>query len=180
LANSNDRLICVDVFDRPVGSMLKMAAHQKGVLHRAFSVFLVSPDRRRMIIQQRAATKYHSGGLWANTCCSHPREGEETMAAARRRLVEETGIDCSLQEIFSFVYRHVFPDGLCEYEYDHVFIGFYEGCEQDWRPDPREIQAMAWIELDRLAEELRLQPEKFSPWFITAAPAVLAYLSSVS
>jgi isopentenyl-diphosphate delta-isomerase len=177
LGNSDDQIICVDIFDQPVGTMNKIEAHQKGVLHRAFSVFLLDPGGSRMLIQQRAGNKYHSGGLWANTCCSHPRAGENTALAARRRLKEETGIDCHIEEVFSFVYREVYPDGLSEYEYDHVFLGLYEGAEADWQPDPEEIQAMQWIDIKELAQQLCSQPERFSAWFIIAAPKVIEFIN---
>jgi isopentenyl-diphosphate delta-isomerase len=176
LVKSKEQLICVDIFDREIGQCTKLAAHQKGILHRAFSVFLIDPKGQRMLLQQRAGNKYHSGGLWANTCCSHPRPGEETQQAAQRRLLEETGIECSIQELFSFIYRQTYADGLSEYECDHVFLGFYDGDQQDWRPDAAEIQAMAWFDLEQLAEALRETPEQFAAWFIIAAPQVLQHL----
>ena len=138
-----DHLICVDIFDRPVGVATKEEAHRKGMLHRAFSVFIVDSREGRMLLQKRALGKYHSGGLWANACCSHPRQGEETTAAAHRRLVEEVGIDCTLTPLYSFVYREVFPDGLVEYEYDHVFLGWGSIHELILDPDPEEIEQMS-------------------------------------
>lgn len=177
--NTQDALICVDLFDRPIGSCSKQEAHEKGLLHRAFSVFLADRIGRRMLIHQRAAHKYHSGGLWTNTCCSHPREGEDTKAAARRRLLEETGIDCPVEELFSFVYRQVYENGITEYEVDHVFLGFYDGEEKEWKADPEEIRAMAWISWDELALSLQQEPDRYTAWFLIAAPKVLQHLQDL-
>ena len=124
--NSKDKLILVDILDRPVGTLDKLAVHQKGLLHRAFSVFLLDVPRRRMLLQKRAPGKYHSSGLWANTCCSHPRPEEDTLEAARRRLYEETGLRSELTELFTFIYRAEFDNGLSEYELDHVLVGNYD------------------------------------------------------
>ena len=118
-------MILVNERDEPLGSMEKMEAHRKGALHRAFSVFIFN-SRGEMLLQQRALKKYHSGGLWTNACCSHPRPGETNEAAALRRLREEMGFDTSLQQIFSFTYRASFNNGLTEHEYDHVFAGIYD------------------------------------------------------
>lgn len=168
--NRSDELICVDIFDREIGTADKMACHVKPVLHRAFSVFIVDGDR--MLIQRRAMGKYHSGGLWANACCSHPRAGESLSDAVERRLFEETGIRCETEELFSFVYCASLGR-VYEYELDHVFLGEYGG---NVTPDHDEIMDTWWIELDELATLLVSQPEMFSVWFITAAPKVLAYL----
>ena len=117
-----EQVILVDQQDREIGVAEKLEAHRKGKLHRAFSVFLFNA-KDEMLLQQRAAEKYHSGGLWTNTCCSHPRPGEPTEAAARRRLREEMGISCNLNKAFDFIYRAEFDNGLIEHELDHVFIG---------------------------------------------------------
>lgn len=168
--NESDELILVDAFDRPIGSGPKLPVHRKGLLHRAFSVFIVDEVDRTMLIQRRNLAKYHSGGLWANACCSHPRVGEDTLDAARRRLAEEAGISCELEELHSFVYRAVFDDGISEYEYDHVFLGTYRG---PVRPDPEEIAELAWVPFDKLAASLVREPERYASWFLIAAPAVL-------
>lgn len=170
---SEAQVVLVDVFDQPLGQAEKLAAHEAGLLHRAFSVFL--HDGERLLLQQRAEGKYHSAGLWANTCCSHPWPGEAVLAAAERRLAEEAGIllPGPLLPAFSFVYRHVFPDGLIEYELDHVLLGHYAG---PCRPDPGEIQAMAYIPGQEVAAQLLEQPERFAPWFLMAAPRVLSLL----
>jgi isopentenyl-diphosphate delta-isomerase len=178
--NTQDALICVDLFDHPIGSCSKQEAHEKGLLHRAFSVFLADLKGRRMLIHQRAAHKYHSGGLWTNTCCSHPRAGEDTKAAARRRLLEETGIDCPVEALFSFVYRQVYENGITEYEVDHVFLGFFDGEEKDWKTDPEEIRAMAWIRWDELALSLLQEPDRYTAWFLIAAPKVLQHLQDLT
>ena len=120
-----EELILVDLDDREIGTMDKAEAHRLGRLHRAFSVFIVDCDR--MLIQQRNRGKYHSGGLWANACCSHPRHGETLPEATERRLREELGISCELRELFDFVYFSRYVDDLFEYEYDHVFVGEYSG-----------------------------------------------------
>lgn len=166
-----DNIILVDVFDREIGFCSKECAHAEGKLHRAFSVFLYG--NQGLLLQRRALEKYHSGGLWANTCCSHPRFGEDTLQAAQRRLLEETGVTCEISERFSFVYYRPFADGLYEYEFDHVYMGRYDG-DADF--DPAEIAEMRWIAPEKLEQELLDMPERFSSWFLIAAPRVLALL----
>ena len=119
-----DRLILVDIDDNPIGEAGKLEAHQKSLLHRAFSVFLYKDGK--MLIQKRADDKYHSGGLIANTCCSHPRVDEKLEDAVKRRLMEEAGVECPVKHLTSFIYRERFEE-LCEYEYDHIFVGEYDG-----------------------------------------------------
>ena len=166
-----DELILVDIFDQPVGSAGKAETHRKGLLHRAFSVFLLNGDQ--MLIQQRALHKYHSGGLWSNACCSHPRVGESLPSAVERRLQEELGLQTPCREVGAFVYRHEFSPELFEYEYDHIFVGEYSG---EVKLNPEEAMAMRWVGLDELADDLRKNPQKYSVWFLTAAPMVLATL----
>jgi isopentenyl-diphosphate delta-isomerase len=156
-----DEVVLVDRLDRPIGSARKEAAHRSGLLHRAFSI-IVYDRGGRMLLQQRALSKYHSGGLWSNTCCSHPRPGEGTEAAAHRRLVEEMGFDCPLERVHGFVYRVEVDNGLVEHEYDHVFIG---RCDASPRHDPGEVHAWRWIEPRELGRETALQPQRFSYWF---------------
>jgi isopentenyl-diphosphate Delta-isomerase len=155
-----DQVILVDRHDNPIGTAGKLAAHQSGRLHRALSVFVFDPSGR-LLLQRRAATKYHSGGLWSNTCCSHSRPGERTAAAAQRRLREEMGMECELTEEFSFVYRAELGNGLIEHEYDHVFFGFHGG-----EPvlDPNEADDARWVDLHDLAEEVRRRPEAYTFW----------------
>lgn len=166
-----ENLILVDIFDEEVGSATKELCHREGRLHRAFSVFLYHDGR--MAIQRRALDKYHSGGLWSNSCCSHPRSGETLGAAVERRLMEELGLRCSCEELFSFVYHHKFREDLYEYEFDHVFVGDYAG---DIALNPEEAMDAAWVPFGELAEDLRLHPERYSVWFLSAAPRVLSYL----
>ncbi len=155
-----ETVILVDRKDNSTGTEEKMKAHEEGVLHRAFSVLVFNKDGE-LLIQRRALTKYHSPGMWSNTCCSHPRPGEKTIDAAHRRLKEEMGFDCELKEAFSFVYRAGFGNGLTEHEYDHVFIGRYDG---EIRPSPEEVSEYRWISIEQLKEEIRKNPEGYTPW----------------
>jgi isopentenyl-diphosphate Delta-isomerase len=157
----NEHVILVDRNDAPIGVREKQAAHVTGALHRAFSVF-VFDDAGRMLLQRRASDKYHSGGLWSNTCCSHPRPGEATAAAARRRLLEEMGFLCPLETAFAFTYHADVGGGLIEHEYDHVFIGHFDG---EPEPDPAEVGGWRWVGLDALVAELQEQPDRFTHWF---------------
>lgn len=159
-----NELILVDLDGRETGYGEKMDVHRKGLLHRAFSVFLFDGDR--ILIQRRAEGKYHSAGLWANTCCSHPRIGESLQDAARERLLLECGItDVILQEAGHFVYRAVFPNGLTEYEYDHVLIGEYSGA---FMPNPEEVSELRYVPLETLKQDMLTSPEKYAVWFFTA------------
>lgn len=166
-------VILVDQADRPVGRMEKQEAHRKGLLHRAFSVFLL--DGSKLLIQRRALDKYHCGGLWSNTCCSHPAPGEPVLSAAERRLDEELGIkNARLRELDTFLYRAAFPNGLTEHELDHVLLGEYSG---PVRPDPREIAQVRWIDLEELQRDLQAFPQRYTPWFPPALTLVLRHLS---
>lgn len=165
-----DLLVLVDLEDHPIGLEGKWKVHQQGLLHRAFSVFLLQGNQ--MLIQKRAEHKYHSAGLWANTCCSHPRVGESLDLAVERRLLEETAIQCPVHPLFSFHYRAVFENGLIEYELDHVYVGQYSGTFQ---ANPEEASQMKWITFEELESELTHHPEQFAPWFIIAAPQVMKY-----
>ena len=171
-----DQLVLVDGLDRPLGTASKEQAHREGLLHRAFSVALVRDGEGgpEVLLSQRALNKYHSAGLWANSCCSHPRAGEDLLDAAYRRTREELGCDASaLREIGAFVYRAPFPDGLFEYEYDHVFVG---SCAGEPAPDPDEVAAVRWVGADALAAELAEHPEHFAAWAFTVLSLVLAQL----
>jgi isopentenyl-diphosphate delta-isomerase len=155
-----ESVIIVTESDRPTGTMDKMAAHLSGTLHRAFSVFVFNSEGQ-LLLQKRALNKYHSGGLWTNTCCSHPRPGEKTMDAAHRRLKEEMGIDCELSPLFAFSYRHEFKDGLVEHEYDHVFMGV---TNQVPRPAPLEVADFKYLDTNQLAQEIKESPEEYTAW----------------
>ncbi|RDY30372.1 isopentenyl-diphosphate Delta-isomerase [Lachnotalea glycerini] len=170
-----NEIILVDIFDQVVGHGEKLEVHKKGQLHRAFSVFLYHDNK--LLIQKRAINKYHSGGLWANTCCSHPRVKESLEEAAKRRLFEEAGIDCDIEEIFSFIYRAEFENGLTEYELDHVFIGKYQG---ETKMNEDEMSELLWIDVDLLALGIMQFPQEFAPWFITASPQVIKYVKGLN
>ena len=156
-----DRVVLVDWLDRPVGTEEKLEAHRQGRLHRAFSVLGLNAAGE-MLLQRRAADKYHSGGLWSNACCSHPRPGEEVEAAAHRRLREEMGFDCPLEDVFSFVYRTELGGGLVEHEYDHVLLGRWDGAPT---PAPAEVSEWKWLSPAALREALERHPEHFTYWF---------------
>ncbi|MEG1537052.1 MAG: isopentenyl-diphosphate Delta-isomerase [Clostridiales bacterium] len=167
-----DEIILVDVYDRVCGSAEKLAAHRQPLLHRAFSVFLYHGEQ--VLIQKRALAKYHSGGLWANSCCSHPRVGESVLTAAGRRLPEELGCRAVVEDIASFVYFHRFDDAMFEYEYDHILVGEYNGSLQ---PNPDEVAELKWVDQQALAADLLLHPQQYSVWFQIAAPMVLRWLA---
>lgn len=167
----SEQLVRVDLFDNEIGYGEKMEIHMQHMLHRAFSIFIVHDEK--MLLQRRSLNKYHSGGLWANACCSHPRKGEEMNEALARRLKEELNIECKIKEIFSFVYYKEF-DSLTEFEYDHVYIGDYSG---DVVPNASEIQEIKWIKLSELKNELEKNPQDFCSWFLIAAPRVIQYLT---
>jgi len=156
-----EKVILVDEEDRPLGLMPKMEAHRKGLLHRAFSVFIFN-DQGQLMLQQRALSKYHSPGLWTNTVCSHQRQGENSVAAGRRRLQEEMGFTTELREIFSFIYRAELDNGLTEHELDHVLIGRYNG---EPSPDPDEAAGYKWMYLSELKDDIARHPEKYTAWF---------------
>ena len=164
-----EEIILVNLDDEIIGSGEKLHVHKDGLLHRAFSIFIVN-NKGQMLIQKRNENKYHSGGLWANSCCSHQRADEKLQEAIHRRLQEELGFDCELEEQFSFVYRTVFDNSLVEYEVDHVFLGHYSG-EIEINKD--EVTEIMWISLDELSEKLVNEPEKFASWFLIAAPQVI-------
>lgn len=170
----SDQVILVDEMDRPVGVDEKMAAHRAGSLHRAISVF-VFDAKGRLLLQRRAAAKYHSGGLWSNTCCSHPRPNEGNGDAARRRLQEEMGIACELFEVFGFVYRAELPDGLIEHEYDHVFFG---GCSARPSPDPEEADDWKWMDMVDLCADVKKNPGTYSFWLAACLDKVVAALAN--
>ncbi len=165
-----ERVVLVDGQDRELGTMEKLAAHREGRLHRALSVFLFNA-RGQTLLQRRHGGKYHSGGLWSNTCCSHPRPGEAMADAARRRLREEMGIDCELVPAHAFVYRARVGPELTEHEYDHVFVGT---TEEEPRPDPTEVAEWRWVGVDEVRAEAEREPERFTLWFREALDGVLA------
>ncbi|TDO26671.1 isopentenyl-diphosphate Delta-isomerase [Sediminibacterium goheungense] len=163
-----EQVILVNEQDELLGVMEKMEAHEKALLHRAFSVFVFN-EKNELLLQQRAFTKYHSGGLWTNTCCSHPRPGESTEIAATRRLQEEMGFTTELYKAFSFTYKAAFDNGLTEHEFDHVFIGHYNGHVE---VNPEEVAGYAYKSLEETASLLEADPANFTAWFHIAFPKI--------
>lgn len=166
-------VVLVNERDEPTGTMEKLEAHEKGLLHRAFSVFITNAAGE-MLLQQRAAGKYHCGGLWTNTCCSHPYPGEKVEAAAHRRLQEEMGFDCALKEVFSFTYKAKFDNGLTEHEFDHVLIGNWDG---KVIPNPDEVGDYRYLSFEAIQQWLAREPQLFTPWFHLAFSKVTSLLS---
>jgi len=156
-----EEVILVDEFDNSIGTMEKLEAHQKGVLHRAFSIFLFN-KKEELLIQRRSLIKYHSAGLWTNTCCSHPRPNEKTLDAAKRRLKEEMGIETELTYKTHFTYKAKFENNLTEFEFDHIFTGIYTKSPEI---NPEEVDDFNWISLTDLKEKIKINPEKFTVWF---------------
>ena len=163
-------VVLVDRHDNEVGRAPKLQAHVDGVLHRAVSVFLFD-DAGKVLLQRRALEKYHSGGLWSNTCCGHPRPGESPADAAHRRLREEMGILCALAPVGHFIYRAPLPDGLTEHELDHVFLGRFLGAPA---PNPAEVSAWRWMPVADLVADHARRPERYTAW---TGPALGALLS---
>ena len=169
-----EEVILVDEHDEQVGTMEKMEAHRKGTLHRAFSVFIFN-ERNEMLLQQRAITKYHSGGLWTNACCSHPRPGEDTKNAASRRLQEELGFTASLTKIFDFHYNAAFDNGLTEHEFDHVYVGTFAG---NIDPNSSEVQDYCYMKMEEVDASIKSHPHKYTAWFCIAFPKVKEWLAN--
>ena len=156
-----EQVILVDEQDNEIGSMEKIEAHEKALLHRAFSIFIFN-EEGEMMLQQRALSKYHSPGLWTNTCCSHPRPGESLEEATGRRIVEEMGFSCEMKKVFDFIYEAPFDDGLTEHELDHVFVGMYN---EDPEINAEEVAGWMWIDVDELLSEVKENPENYTVWF---------------
>jgi len=154
-------VVLVDAQDKEIGTLEKMQAHREGKLHRAVSV-IVFNSKKQVLLQKRAIVKYHSAGLWTNTCCTHPRPGEKTLDAAKRRLYEEMGIRCELKKIFELTYNFKLADDLSEHEFDHVFAGI---CDEVPLPDPMEVSDYKYIEIKDLEKQMNDAPEQFTAWF---------------
>ena len=156
-----EKVILVDSHDKEIGVMEKMKAHQEGALHRAFSVLLFNSNGE-LLLQKRASTKYHSGGLWSNTCCSHPKPNEDNLDAVRRRLKEEIGITADPSFLYNFIYKYQFDNKLIEHELDHVYIG-----ETDSDPiiNPNEVEEWKWISWENLIKDIHTNEGKYSFWF---------------
>ena len=168
---ATEHVILVDEFDNPIGTSEKLQAHRESLCHRAFSVFILrNTPELEILLQQRAHHKYHSPSLWTNTCCSHPRPGEDTIKAGQRRLKEEMGIEIPLRSLGRFHYIAHFNNGLTENEVDYVLIGYWNN--EVIIPDPEEISAYRWVSLVQLKNELKEQPERFTPWLEEALKMV--------
>lgn len=154
-------VILVNEKDEKIGLMPKMEAHEKALLHRAFSVFIFN-DKNELMLQQRAFDKYHSPGLWTNTCCSHQRDGEGNIEAGKRRLMEEMGFETDLKETTSFIYKAPFDNGLTEYEYDHILTGHFNG---NPNINPAEVANWKWMALNDVKKDITLNPSSYTEWF---------------
>jgi isopentenyl-diphosphate delta-isomerase len=163
-----EEVILVDEMDQEIGTMEKLEAHEKGVLHRAFSIFLFN-DKDELLLQRRAITKYHSGGLWTNTCCSHPRKNETSINAAKRRLMEELGISAEMTFVYSFIYKAALDHELTEHELDHVFCGRYSG---DCNINTEEVCETKYMNINTLTSDISLHPERYTEWFKLIMPRI--------
>lgn len=163
-----EQVILVNEADEQIGVMEKMEAHEKGLLHRAFSVFIFN-DKGEMLLQQRALNKYHSGGLWTNACCSHPRPGEDILQAAQRRLIEEMGFSTPLTLKTTFTYKTGFENGLTEHEFDHIFTGTYNS---EPKINNTEVNAYCWKSIDGIKYSVKQMPDIYTSWFKIALEKV--------
>lgn len=169
---SEEKVILVDKNDKQVGLMPKLEAHEKGILHRAFSIFIFN-SKYELLLQKRASSKYHSGGLWTNTCCSHPREGEDTLDAANRRLDEEMGIKTSLRKVYDFIYKAELDNQLTEHEFDHVFYGVFDS---DPILNKDEAEDFKWVDMETLNNDIIKNEENYTVWFKIAFEYFYNYL----
>ncbi|MBR9915320.1 MAG: isopentenyl-diphosphate Delta-isomerase [Algicola sp.] len=158
---TEERVILVNEHDEPIGTMPKMEAHEKALLHRAFSVFVFN-NKNELMLQQRAKHKYHSPLLWTNTCCSHQRVGESNIEAGKRRLMEEMGFVTELKETTSFIYKAPFDNGLTEHEYDHIMVGQFNEAPNI---NPYEVEAWKWMSLEAVKTDMEQHPEIYTAWF---------------
>lgn len=158
---AEELVVLVNEKDEKVGLMPKMEAHEKALLHRAFSVFVFN-DENELLLQQRALDKYHSPGLWTNTCCSHQRDGENNINAGKRRLMEEMGFVTDLKEVMSFIYKASFDNGLTEHEFDHIMVGTFNGLP---KINPKEVANWKWMPLEEVKTDIEKHPENYTAWF---------------
>ena len=170
----NTHVILVNTNDEQIGLMPKLEAHQKGLLHRAFSIFIFN-QRGQLMMQQRALDKYHSGGLWTNTCCSHPIVNESTEETARKRLIEEMGITCDLTTVSKFIYKAELDNNLTEHEFDHVFVGYYDG---EILFNKEEVDDYYFGTIEEINEKIQFNPSHYTPWFLIAFPRVCEWWKS--
>ena len=171
---NEEQVILVDESDRQLGLMPKMEAHEKGVLHRAFSVFLFN-DKNELMLQQRAAHKYHSPLLWTNTCCSHQRDGESSIEAGKRRLMEEMGIEAELSEATTFIYKAPFDNGLTEHELDHILTGRFNG---EPSINPEEVASWKWMAMEDVKSDMAKSPDLYTAWFKIIFDKFYSYLKA--
>lgn len=167
-----DYVILVDEKDNPVGREEKLEAHRQGKLHRAFSIYVFN-KQGQLMLQKRHSAKYHSGGLWTNTCCGHPRPGESLSEAAHRRLKDEMGFDCELKEAFSFIYKVPLDKGLTEHEYLHIFICNFEGTPVI---NEEEAEGWKWMDFKELCRDMRKNPQAYTKWFQLTIDRLVHYL----
>lgn len=174
----DDHVVLVNEHDEVIGIEEKLKAHQLALLHRAFSVFIYRKinDELEFLLQQRHQNKYHCGGLWTNTCCSHPRLSETIIVAAQKRLKEEMSIELPLKALGTFQYKVKFENGLSEHELDHVLVGECDSPSLSIVMHPNEVQDFRWISITQLKEELNAKPETYTPWFKSALSLVLVHL----
>ena len=158
---TEENVILVNENDEQIGLMPKLEAHEKAVLHRAFSVFVLN-NKNEIMLQQRAQLKYHSPLLWTNTCCSHQREGESNIQAGSRRLYEEMGFKTDLKELFHFIYKAPFDNGLTEHELDHVMIGYYD---DEPTINPEEVESWKWMKIEDVKNDMEQQADLYTVWF---------------
>jgi isopentenyl-diphosphate delta-isomerase len=166
-----EQVVLVNEHDEELGLMEKMEAHEKALLHRAFSVFIFNQSGE-LLLQQRALDKYHSGGLWTNTCCSHPRPNESVADAASRRLREEMGFDVPLEKVFDFIYQASFDNGLTEHEFDHVFVGYHDGPMQ---VNPAEVNDYVYRSMESIQHSLTMHDGLFTAWFEIIFPKMMQW-----
>lgn len=159
--NNKEYVVLVNPEDEKVGLMEKIEAHEKALLHRAFSVFIIN-DKEEILLQQRALSKYHSPGLWTNTCCSHQRDGENNIEAGKRRLMEEMGMQADLKELFHFIYIAPFDNGLTEHELDHVMVGY---SNENPNINPDEVASFKWVTATDIKKDIENQPHLYTAWF---------------
>jgi len=165
-------LILVNEADEPIGVMEKIEVHKKALLHRAFSIFIFN-HKNQLLLQQRALSKYHSAGLWSNTCCSHPEPGEETAVSASRRLKEEMGFEAPLKFAFQLIYKAEFDNQLTEHELDHVFVGRYDG---DVFPNQDEVNETVYLSIEDVLSEMKTKPQMFTEWFKIILPRLAHHI----
>jgi isopentenyl-diphosphate delta-isomerase len=175
-STASHHVILVDQFDQEIGTCEKIEAHMKGLLHRAFSIFIIN-DEGKMLLQKRSDIKYHSAGLWTNACCSHPEPKQSILDAAAVRLPMEMGFECDMQVVDFLLYKHSFKNGLIEHEYDHIFLGFYSG---KVIPNPLEVSEYKWSSIEDIELALMTHEERFTFWFKHALPKLKFHLKHLN